>query len=164
MNNELETMLRNAEGRYLTPAEEQKLRGFAQTLDQRLQTMAELRNKEAEVVERCMLRIKEAYPDFQAAYPEGSPKGSRDMILVLRFAAMALVKDDPEHLRTGLLTWLKTILRGVGLAEHFVRDAYTILSKEASQCLSQESYAAIEPYLQLVIDELGQSQSKAVAS
>jgi hypothetical protein len=71
----------------------------------------------------------------------------RDETLVLRYTTMAMVRDDPQYLNDALLTWLATILKGVGFAPHFIEDTYKTMALVASRELSPATAKLLHPFV-----------------
>ena len=155
MNRQIQEMYLAAEGRYLTRAEQAMLRDYATQLEARLAAMEEIQSKEAVIVEQTIKQIMDAYPDYEQRHKEARNKGTRDMSLVLRYATQAMVRNDLQYLDDALLTWFRTILKGVGFTGNFIEDSYKLLGRQASRELSPEVAALIAPYLQHCVSALG---------
>ncbi|HRI49839.1 MAG TPA: hypothetical protein PLW65_06620 [Pseudomonadota bacterium] len=155
MNRQIQDILCTAEGRYLNPGEQTALREFAQTLEARLVAMTEVSGKETVIIERTVKEVLRAYPDLEQRYKTAAQSGTRDMTLVLRYATLAMVRSDPQYLQDTLLTWMATILKGIGFAGHFVTDTYKTLERTALKELSPATGKLLQPFLQLCIESLG---------
>jgi hypothetical protein len=148
-------MYQAAEGRYLTRAEQAMLRDYAAQLETRLAAMEEIQSKETLIVEQTLKQVMDAYPDYEQRHKEARAKGMRDMCLVLRYATQAMVRNDLQYLDDALLTWFRTILKGVGFTGNFIEDAYKLLGRQASRELTPETAALIAPYLGQCVATLG---------
>lgn len=158
MNRQIQQIMSVSEGRYLSVSEQDLLRDFAQGIEARLAAMTEISGKENTVISAAMQDIFRAYPDVEKKYKTVQQSGYRDLALVLRYATLAMVRNDPDFLTDTLLTWLSTILRGVGFTPQFMEDAYTILERTASKELSPSSAKLIQPYLAQCTRILGGKQ------
>jgi hypothetical protein len=147
MNRQIQQIMSASEGRYLSPPEQDVLREFAQGIEARLAAMTEISGKESAIISASIQEIFRAYPDVEKKYKSAQQSGYRDMALVLRYATLAMVRNDPDYLTDTLLTWLATILRGVGFTPQFVEDSYTLLERTAGKELSPASAKLIQPYL-----------------
>lgn len=147
MNRQMMDTLQGAEGRYLSTQEQTLLREFAAGLDARLQAMAEIGTKESTIVEQSVREILRAYPDVEKKYKGAQQSCLRDETLVLRYATMAMVRNDPQYLNDSLLTWMATILKGVGFAPHFIEDVYKTLALCAGKELTPETAKLLHPFL-----------------
>ena len=157
MNRQIQDILGAAEGRYLNSAEQTTLREFAQGLEARLAAMTEISGKEAVIIERAIKEVLRAYPDLEQKHKTAVQSGTRDMTMVLRYATLAMVRSDPQYLQDSLLTWMATILKGLGFAGHFVTDTYKTLERVALKELSPSAGKLLQPLLQLCVESLGNS-------
>jgi hypothetical protein len=163
MNRQIQQIMSASEGRYLSAAEQGVLREFAQGMEARLAAMAEISGKENAIIGAAIQEIFRAYPDVEKKYKNAQQSGYRDQALVLRYASLAMVRSDPDYLSDTLLTWLKTILRGVGFTPQFLEDAYSILERTASKELSPSSAKLLQPYLAQCTRTLSGKQGGAQA-
>lgn len=147
MNRQIQQIMSASEGRYLSASEQGVLREFAQGIEARLAAMTEIGSKENAIISAAIQEIFRAYPDVEKRYKSAQQSGYRDQALVLRYATLAMLRNDADYLTDTLLTWLATILRGVGFTPQFVEDAYTILERTAGKELSPSSAKLIQPYL-----------------
>lgn len=147
MNQRIMDMLHAAEGRYFSAAEKAALREFTLGLDARLAAMDEIAAKETVIVERTAREIFAAYPDMEKKYKNAMQTSVRDMTFVLRYAAQAMVRSDAQYLNDGLLTWLATMLKGVGLAGHLIEDTYKTMGLMANKELSAAAAKLLQPFL-----------------
>jgi hypothetical protein len=148
MKTQIQQILSRAEGRYLSEVEVATLRTWAGGLDERMAAMEELRRAEEAIVQAVMKRVTTAYPDFLNRHAHGSDSGIRDITIVLRYAAHAMVIQDMTYLEDNLLSWLNTVLRGIGFTPDFIADAYGTLESAARQQLSAKAASLIGPYLE----------------
>ncbi len=148
MNRQIMETLKNAEGRYLTKAETSSMLDYAQKLEARLRAAEEIQNKEESIISKLMSEMTNAYPDFQKQYGRGMEAGTRDTGLVLRYSTQAMIRDDVDWLDRVILTWLNTILRGIGFTEGFVRDTYVMMERCCQAELSPESFELLQPFVQ----------------
>lgn len=154
MNHTIQEIMSNAEGRYLSKNEQQQIRDYIQTFDARVKAASEVESKEREIIEGAMADLMQAYPDLNEKYHDPDRKGREDYSLTLRYAALAMVKNDMRFLDEALLRWFRTILSGLGFSGQFLRDAYGGLQQQAKKQLTPESYALMEPYLTRVVEGL----------
>lgn len=147
MNRQLMDILTASEGRYLNSMEQDTLREFARGLEARILAMTEISSKEQQIVERTVKEVFAAYPDIAKKYKNAMQTCIRDETLVLRYATMAMVRNDPQYLSDTLLTWMATILKGVGFAGQFIEDTYKTLALNASKELSPTTAKLLQPFL-----------------
>lgn len=148
MNSEIKAMLLACEGRYPTKAEQALLRDWAGKLEGRLVALEEIRQREEAIVGQTIDEVLRAYPDFEKKYKDARQSCARDLTLVLRYCVQALLRGDPHYLEDSLLTWMATILRGVGFTGQFVEDTYRTLQKIAMRELSPGTGEMLRPFLE----------------
>lgn len=148
MNGEIKAMLLACEGRYPTRAEQALLRDWAGRLEGRLAALEEIRQREEAIAGQTIDEVLRAYPDFERKYKDARLSCARDLTLVLRYCAQALLRGDPQYLEDSLLTWMATILRGVGFTAQFVEDTYRTLLKTAMRELSPATGEMLRPFLE----------------
>lgn len=147
MNRQIQDMFTSAEGRYLNAAEQGLLRDWAQGLDARLAAMNEISAKEGPIVEQTVKEIFRAYPDIEKKFKNAMATCIRDETLVLRYATQAMLRNDPKYLDDALLSWLATILKGVGFAPHFIEDTYKTMALVAGRELSPSTAKLLHPFV-----------------
>lgn len=148
MNHEIGAMLTASEGRYPTRAEQALLRGWAAQLEARLAAMEAIRAAEEAIVGQVCDEVMAAYPNVEKFYKDMRASCVRDLSLVVRYCAQALLRDDLQYLEDSLLTWMASILRGVGLAPAFIEDTYKALMKAAARELPPTVNELLRPYLE----------------
>lgn len=148
MKTQIQQILTRAEGRYLSDVEFAALRNWAGGLEERMTAMEELRRAEEAILQIVMKRVVSAYPDFLKRHTAGSEKGIRDITIVLRYAAHAMVIQDMTYLEDNLLSWLNTVLRGIGFTPDFIEDTYGTLESAVRQQLSAKAASLLAPYLE----------------
>lgn len=148
MNQQILDMLNASEGRYLTKPEQTQIRDYVAQVNARLTAMDELQVKESTIVEQTMRQVVSAYPDYLQQHLEGRNKGNRDLSMVIRHVAQAVLRNDPQWLDNNLLAWLATILAGIGFTPPFIEDTYKTLERITVGELSTASAELVRPFLQ----------------
>lgn len=161
MNNELQTMMTAVEGRYPTRAEQAMLRDWAARLESRLAAVAEIQSREEAIIAQAVDEVLRAYPDLEKRIKDARRCCLRDESLVLRYCSLALLRGDLQWLEDSLLTWMATVLRGIGFAPAFVSDTYTMLTRAAARELSPGVMEQLRPYLDLTVAVLAGKQEPA---
>lgn len=162
MNRQLMDILRASEGRYLTIEEQAILTEHARGMEARLAAANDISRKETKLVQQTVSEVMAAYPDMEKKYKGAVQTCTRDVTLVLRYACQAMVRQDPQYLNDTLLTWMATMLKGVGLASHLIEDTYKTLSLIASKELPPQAAKLLQPYvLQCAAVLSGRSASSA---
>jgi hypothetical protein len=153
MNATIEKMFNDAEGRYLEPTEQSQLTHYAETLDARLSAMRALQQHEERLVERAVEEMMREHPDAASRHTFMREKAARDMTLVLRYCAMAMVRDDSSFLDQKVLHWFNTIVKAFEMSD-LIESGYRALRREAREALEPAHFEALDPYLQRVIEHL----------
>lgn len=148
MNHEIDAMMTACEGRYPTRAEQALLRDWASRLDTRLAAIEEVRAREEAIVGNSVDETLRAYPDLEKRVKNARQCCVRDVSLVLRYATMAMLRGDARWLEDALLTWMATVLRGIGFAPQFIADTYEGLLRAAARELSPPVMEQLRPYLE----------------
>ena len=154
MNHDIQAMLASTEGRYPTKAEIALLREWAARLDARSAAVEEMRTKEETIVRLTLADVARAYPDLDKRIRDAKQKCARDLTLVLRYCAGAVLRGDTKYLEDTFLTWFATILRGIGFAYQFVADTYKTLARHAAAELTPPVAELFRPYLELCVTTL----------
>ncbi len=160
MNREIENILTASEGRYMTKAEQSVFREWSAGLEARFAAIDELQAKEEAIVRQTISDVFKAYPDFEKRMRGARASCNRDLTLVLRYCGQALLRQDEEYLEDSLLSWMATILRGVGFAPDFVRDTYRTLGKHAGRELSPHHAELLRPFIELCVTRLASEQEE----
>ena len=157
MNPQIDKMFSEAEGRYLEPVEQAALIEFANSLDLRLAAMREIQEKEAALIAACVDAMLEDDPGLHERHVEVRGKSIRDMTLVLRCCAAAMVRDSDTYLQQRLLPWFRTVLTAFEM-QQVVQTAYVGLHERCGQELDPNHFALLSPFLELTVAELGKPQ------
>lgn len=147
MNRRIQEIFTAAEGRYLTQEEQDYISQAAASVEARLRAMQEVSEKEASIVDATIREVMRAYPDLEQKYRAAKSKGTRDIVLALRFATSAMVRNDPAAFQSELLSWFNTILKGIGLSAGFVEDTYKTLERIAARELTPSTLEKMAPFL-----------------
>jgi hypothetical protein len=176
---QLKKMFIDSESRHLTNEE---LKLYCTTLPEHLnraKAAHEIKLVQAEVVDLTVKEIFAMYP-FLMHHDLADEKAHRDINYVSTYATTAMLMDDSEWLRDKFLIWLKTILQAFSfpqrnkevtvpthrlvtleadkmpptLGRSAIYETYARLKRNFHQKLSPETYALIEPLLQMSCDIL----------
>lgn len=146
MNTQLQSIFSDAEGRYLQNEEIRALAAYTSTLKERVETMQLLEKKEAAIVKETLDIVFEKHPDLTSRYFRTRENCTRDVTLVLRFCAMAMVRDDVDYLKEKLLYWLRTILQAFEFGA-ILDSTYRTLAIRVEAHLSASQARLMAPYL-----------------
>ena len=152
----LENVLDRADGSYITPDDLRTLDGAIASWQQRRQTYDLIQAKENSILEQMMRHVQTAAPDMaEKMSPDGVNKCNRDMALVLRYCATAMLLQDEELLKDRLLYWMQNIM--IALQKQRVNDVlYRALRKSVQENLPKENADLLSPYLAIAHQWLSQ--------
>jgi hypothetical protein len=143
-----------AEGRYATSEELQFVAKYRESLEVRLSTYQKLRDAEVEIINLVTQRSQKQDSElFKINSQDMTPTCHRDIQLVLRASAIAMLTDDLERLRDNLLLWQKTIVKALD-HQKYVQIVYRILQDVVQELLSVEEAKLILPALKLSLNVL----------
>lgn len=173
----LKQLFINVESRHLDNTE---LKLYCSVLPEyinRAKAAHEIKKVQADVVETTLKEVFAMYP-FLQNHELAQGKCSRDVSYVSAYITQAMLMNDPEWLRDKLLLWLKTILQAfcfpdrnkeIAAQTHpqvtetadklpamrsSIYETYERLKNNFKLKLTPESYALIEPLLQMACDIL----------
>ncbi len=139
----------DADGRYATTAELQFLKTYLQTVDQRVETYEKLRDACDEIANQVDARVKSAEPDFFAgASQDYLDRCLRDRKTGIRSSASAMLIDDLEILRNGVLCWVRTIVNATGYIQPS-KVSHKVTPEVMGQYLTPEEMQLMRPALDL---------------
>ncbi|MEM9696368.1 MAG: hypothetical protein AAGA56_27740 [Myxococcota bacterium] len=161
MNVEFEDLIKKAEGRYFNDHEAGRLRGYAEGLISRLNTVQALEAKEEAILDRVEKTLHRKEKGLEDRYgPDVWRRYRRDLQQVIRYSALAMLQRDPDFLVDKLSSWLYTVLAGLVNIDEVVR-AYTVLRNVCEEQLEESDAAAFLPFLDMHIAEFSRMQKKA---
>lgn len=149
MNKKLDTMLYEAEGRYLSDEESARLQSWAGTLEDRLECMRAVERVETEVVNDVVNEVFRIHPEFESRFHQARERGVRDIGMVLRYCVMAMLREDEEMLKERMLYWFVTIAWANGLGP-YMDTTYKALPRRLERSLDRQHIEMLAPYLRTV--------------
>jgi hypothetical protein len=150
MLSQLNTLNRQTEGRYASDIELQFMTDYAASYSLRLTTYRKIQAAEAQIVEQvkaCIQQIEPGLPVY--SNPEISAKCQRDMMFVLRYAAIALLINDTSIYQERVLLWLQTIMRGFKEHQRHSELTYRVMQDVVKQFLQPAEADLFTPILEL---------------
>lgn len=114
---------------YLNAEELGSLSSYVQSLPERLAVYKLLRDREVEILQSVADRIEREMPQADVADVE---RGIKNLILVVRYCAMAMTLNDESFLEEKLLKWMGRVARPN------TRQIDAVLYKLLNQVLNQE--------------------------
>lgn len=146
----------DTDGRYATDSELRFLEDYLASAEIRARVYEKIRDNEAAILVEVETRMHELNKD-NCLYTMGEHEKEvcrRDRKQAILYSSAAMLMNDLDRLRDGLLIWLQTIVRAVGY-KSFVRNHYPVIQEVIQQYLTPEEAKFILPALQLDSTILG---------
>src|SRR4051794_37297052 len=124
MNPPISTIIRQADGRYLTAEERDAILAYARDLPGAVSSAEEVAAHEDEIVDSVVTPMREQYPRFERLFHNAWDQFTVDLRLVLRADARALLTGDLRPLEDKALFYLRSILAAYNVTPQFARDAF----------------------------------------
>jgi hypothetical protein len=137
------------DGRYATEKELKPFKGYLESLELRLVVYEKIKNSADEIIdltENGMLMVdKEIFIGPTGDYTE---IWRRDTKQLLWYTAAALLFNDGDRLREGLLLWHKTLAKSYKF-ENTCKTCFKVMPEVIKEYLSTEEIALMRPLLAL---------------
>lgn len=138
-----------ADGRYATAEELQFLKDYLQSVELRVSAYEKIRAAEEKIIYLVEAKKRSLNANlFQLNSQDVTQVCKRDMVNVLRHAAAALLINDFDRLRSGLLLWYQTIVRTFKY-ERYAEVTYQVIQDVVKQYLTPQEAALFCPILEL---------------
>lgn len=138
-----------ADGRYAKAEELQFLKGYFQSLDQRVSAYEKIRSAEAEIISKVEAKMRSLDPNlFRSAAGDFTDTWKKDIVQLLRYATAALLFNEHDHLREGLLLWHNTIAKCYQF-DQTCKTTFTVMPEVVKQYLTPQEAALLCPILEL---------------
>lgn len=144
MLKELAKLTVETDGRYANASELQFLKNYLDSVENRVVAYEKVRTSAVDIIKKVEEEKHKIHPDFENFYIICK----RDVVDLLRYSAAAMLFEDLERLRNGMLVWYKTIVRAYNY-EQDSDETYRILQDVIKLYLSEEEVNYIMPALQL---------------
>lgn len=142
MNSTIQSLLYDADERYLRAGEVANLKSYTSSLSLRLETYELLRDKEIVIFQPIANQLLSSFPDQQ----QDLERSLKNWLAVLRYCAMAMLLNNFEFLDRRLLEWLTDIVR-VHQTQAIDSALYGLLQKHLPQILADKQYSLLQPFL-----------------
>lgn len=149
-NHTLEKNFIHADGRYLTAQELQPLEQFVQSYADRLDTYQQISQHSDKLVLQALRQLAQSHPELIQKHGQ---RCKYDMTEVLRYMALAILRDDDIFFKEQIVAWLDTILVAHHRTTHCV-TAYRYLSEAMSRSLPIAALHLIRPYFTILMTTL----------
>jgi hypothetical protein len=152
----LETVLERSDGAYINPDDLQALDQTIANWQSRRQAYDLIQTREEAIIDKALIRLSRSPFDATRRYQEdGADKCRRDMSIVLRSCATAMLLQDEELLKDRFLYWMQNIMRALQHQQTNDR-VYQALEEGVQEILPTESASLIQPYLKMAHTWLSQ--------
>ncbi len=139
----------DADGRYATDSELQFLQDYLDTVETRISAYESIREHEEQIIYRWEAAKHGLKEDlFHMGDRDVSEICRRDMTNVFRCSATAILFNDLDRLREGLLIWYQTIVRAFNYTK-YAKLNYVIIQDVIKEFLKPEEVDLLLPALKL---------------
>lgn len=139
MNPQTKDLVYQAESRYLELEELKILEGAVKAMPKRLALYKLIRNQELQILQTVADQLDKFTPPL-------IENGIKHLLLVMRYAAMAILTDDPNFFQTRLIDWLRQINTQEELRP-IASDLYCVLFQTLKKELDSDQMTLIQSYL-----------------
>lgn len=130
-----------ADGRYAIDEELQFLKGYFQSLEQRVSAYEKIRTAEEKIIDQVEAQMRNLDDKiFISASGDFSERWRKDITRQLRYAAAALLFNEHEYLRQGFLVWFKTIVTSYNF-DRTCKMTFKVMPEVFKQYLTPEEAA-----------------------
>jgi hypothetical protein len=150
LNYTLERAIVAADGCYLDPQALSSIEQYVQSYAPRLQTYQQLRDHSEKFVIHTLRHLSQRHPDLIQQHGQ---RCKYDLTEVLRYIALAILRDDEVFFTEQMMTWLDTILLAYKQTARCV-FAYQYLQDAIVASLPESQANLIRPYLSRMIQAL----------
>ncbi|MDJ0661438.1 MAG: phycobilisome protein [Crocosphaera sp.] len=144
MQKDFELLFYEAEDHYLPSSDLNLLKNSANSLKKRLEIYRVLRDQEVPIFQFIADNLVESFPDENTKCLE---KGLKHWMSVMRYAAMAMLLNNPDYFRHRILEWLTDIIQAqemVTIETHIFEN----LKQGLEEMLSSEQMELLNPFLE----------------
>jgi hypothetical protein len=143
MHPDLQSLFYKSQEHYLQPVEMRLLKHHIGDLAARLEVYEGLRDQEVAIFQPVADQLQAAFPNTAVPVLE---KSLRQWLTVMRYAAMAMLINNPEFLQHRLLEWLTDLVQ-VHNTTDISDKIYQLLQAQLREMLSAEKLDLILPLL-----------------
>jgi hypothetical protein len=149
MLTQLSQLKLSTDGRYATAEELQFLKNYLNTATQRIETYRKIRDNEAFLMEDAYEQTKAVNPGlFLKGNRDVSSFAKRDRQHIFRILTGAMLFDDLDFLREGVLLWHRTIVKSFSI-EEVTQVTWQTMPKVINKYLTADEAKLLSPGLGL---------------
>ncbi|MCT7974754.1 phycobilisome protein [Laspinema olomoucense] len=150
INSKLQELINENEGQYLSPGDLQGMKRYLQTFAERVKTYEMLREKGDLLVRHALKKFMSLHPDIMQKHGQ---RCYYDMTQVMRYSALAILKDDPRFFNDSLVLWQSNILTAYQ-RQNSCGVAYRCLKETTNAHLPSSANQYLDPYINRMIEAL----------
>ncbi len=147
INRTLEESMLSIERSHLSNTDIYRLEGFAHGFATRVKTYNLLRDNAGAIVDRTLQFLSQAHPTLMAKH---SARCKYDMSEVLRYMALAILRDDERFFSEQMMDWLSTVLHSYQVTKECAM-AYRKMHETIERLLPPECAILTKPYFDVVL-------------
>lgn len=146
------------DGRFANDSELTFFQDYLKTARLRFSLYQKLQSLEPKIVQEVLHQLKARDPNwFKSGNVDLTAKWQRDTVRTLRYAATALLVDDPEIFKERMLLWFQSIMKSFK-AEQSCEATYQVMQSVFRSVLTAEEAALFCPLLEMSRCTLGAIQ------
>jgi hypothetical protein len=150
MNRTLDEKIAAVDRVYLTDTDLVNLERFANSFSVRVKTYNLLRDHGDEITVRSLKLLAQQYPELVQKQLQ---RCKYDMSNMIRYASLAVLRDDELFFRETLMDWLANIINSYQVGKE-CSTAYHLLQTVINEMLPSECAAMVKPYSDMAIATL----------
>lgn len=150
MNRTLDEKISVIDRVYLNDSDIYNLERFASSFSLRVKTYNLLRDRADEITIRALQLLAQQYPELVQKQLQ---RCKYDMSNMIRYASLAVLRDDELFFREALMDWLANIINSYQIAKE-CSTAYRLLQVVIDERLPAECAALVKPYSDMAISSL----------
>lgn len=143
MNPKLDALFNEPEKRYLNADELSVLSQYVSSIPERMKVYRLLRDQEVTLLQPVADALQQQMPELTEAVLERSV---RNGLLILRYAAMAMLMDDEQFVDNRLQGWLPEIAKAYN-TQAVDQKLFEFLSQRLAQTLPPQQMSLLKPCL-----------------
>jgi hypothetical protein len=155
MLQQIEELCMTADGRYAADSELVFFQTYLKTARLRFSLYQKLQKLEPKLVQQVLEKLRAIDPNMlKSGDSDLTAKWQRDTVRTLRYAATALLTDDPYIFEERLLLWFQTIMKSFK-AERSCEATYQAMQSVYREALTPEEADLFCPLLEMTRCTLG---------
>lgn len=150
INSQLNDLISQSEGRYLSNSELQGIKQYLQTVSERAKIYDILKTKSDPLIRLALKKFMALHPDVMKKH------GKRcyyDMTEVMRYIALSVLRDDPQFFKEAMALWETNILAAYQ-KQYPCLVCYRCLQEVIHENLPSNVTKYMDPYITIMMQAL----------